>query len=76
MWFGWGFMFLGPFCLVLIGVAIYYIITSSHRETCSTYIHSQQQLHYSTRATEILKERYAKGKITKEQYFQMKHDLQ
>ena len=76
MWFGWGFMFLGPFCLVLIAVAIYYVITSSHRETCLTHTHSQQQLHYSTRAIEILKERYAKGEITKEQYLKMKDDLQ
>jgi len=76
MWFGWGFMFLGPFCLVLIGVAIYYVITSSHRETCSTHTHVQQPMYNSGKAIEILKERYAKGEITKEQYLQMKDDLQ
>jgi putative membrane protein len=77
MWFGWGFMFLGPLCLVLIAVAIYYVLTSaSHRETCSTHTHSPQQFRYSTRAIEILKERYAKGEISKEQFLQMKDELQ
>jgi putative membrane protein len=77
MWFGWGFMFLGPLCLVLFAVAIYYVITSiSHRGCCSTHTQVQQPGTYSTRAVEILKERYAKGEITKEQYLQMKDDLQ
>ncbi|MGD2066511.1 MAG: SHOCT domain-containing protein [Candidatus Bathyarchaeota archaeon] len=75
MWFGWGFMFLGPLCLVLIAAAIYYVITSTSRnEGCST--HTQQPRHYSTRAIEILNERYAKGEITKEQYLQMKDEIQ
>jgi putative membrane protein len=77
MWFGWGFMFLGPLCLVLIAVAAYYFITSvSRRDSCSTHTQVQQPRYYSTRAIEILKERYAKGEITKEQYLQMKDDLQ
>jgi uncharacterized membrane protein len=74
MWFEWGFMFLGP--LLLIGVAIYFVITSSHRERCSTHTHVQQPRYYSTRAIEILKERYAKVERMKEQYLQMKDDLQ
>ena len=77
MWFGWGFMFLGPLCLVLIAVAVYYVITgASHRESCATHSQIQQPRHYSARAIEILKERYAKGEISKEQYLQMKDDLQ
>ena len=77
MWFGWGFMFLGPLCLVLIGVAVYYVITSaSRRDSCSTHTHNQQQSYYSGRAIEILKERYAKGEISKEQYLQMRDELQ
>jgi uncharacterized membrane protein len=76
MWFGWGFMFLGPLCLVLIGIAIYFIVTStSRKERCSTYSHVQPR-YYSGRAFEILKERYAKDEITKEQYLQMKDELQ
>jgi uncharacterized membrane protein len=70
-------MFLGPLCLVLIAVAIYYVITSaSHRESCSTHNQVQQPRTDSARAIEILKERYAKGEITKDQYLQMKDDLQ
>jgi putative membrane protein len=76
MWFGWGFMFLGPICLVLIGIVVYFVITSSHRESCSTHYTNQQPRNPSGKSIEILKERYAKGEITKEQYLQMKEDLQ
>jgi len=76
MWFGWGFMFMGPLCLILIGAAIYYLITSARRESCSVHTYPQQQGHYSGRAVEILRERYARGEITKAQYLQMKDELQ
>lgn len=77
MWFGWGFMFMGPLCLILIGAAIYYFITSaSRRESCSVHTYPQQQGHHSGRAVEILRERYARGEITKAQYLQMKDELQ
>ena len=76
MWFGWGFMMWGPLCLVIIGVVIYYVVTSSsRRDRCSTHSHNQQPQHHSSRAVEILKERYAKGEITKEQFLQMKDEL-
>ena len=77
MWFGWGFMMWGPICLVIIAVAIYYIVTStSRRESCSTHSHNQQPQYHSGRAVEILKERYAKGEITKEQFLHMREELQ
>jgi len=76
MWFGWGFMLLGPICLVLIAVVIYYAVTSfSRRERCSQYSHYQQPQYAGGRAMEILKERYAKGEISKEQFLQMKDEL-
>ena len=77
MWFGWGFWMLGPICLVLIALAIYYVVTSSSRgQSCSQHSHNQQPQYHSGRAVEILKERYAKGEITKEQFLQMREELQ
>ena len=76
MWFGWGFMMWVPICLVLIALAIYYVVTSSsRRKSCSSYSHNQQLQYASGRAIEILKERYAKGEITKEQFLQMREEL-
>ena len=77
MWFGWGFMFWGPVCLLLLAVGIYYLVTSSSQRTsCSEHSHSQQPQQYGGRAIELLKERYAKGEISKEQFLQMKKELQ
>jgi len=75
MWFGWGFWMWGPICLVIIVVAIYFIVNStSHREHYSQHSHDQQPK-YSGRALEILKERYAKGEITRAQFLQMNEEL-
>jgi len=77
MWFGWGFMMWRPIGLVLIALAIYYIVTSnSRRESCSTHSHNQQPQYHSVRAVAILKERYAKCEITKEQFLQLREELQ
>ena len=76
MWFGWGFMMWVPIGLVIIAVVIYYAVTSSsHREHYSHNSHNQQPQYHSGRAIEILKERYAKGEITKEQFLQMRDEL-
>jgi putative membrane protein len=76
MWFGMGFMWLWPIVLVVIAVIIYYAVTaSSHREHYSQHSYYQQPRYHGSRALEILKERYAKGEITKEQFHQMKEDL-
>ncbi len=76
MWFGWGFRLFAPLCLVLIAVVIYYFVTSLYRrETCSHQSHIQQAQYSDSRAIDILKERYAKGEITKEQFLKMKDEL-
>ena len=76
MWFGWGFMMWVPIGFVIIAVIIYYaVISSSRRESCSAHSHNQQPQYAGGRAIEILKERYAKGEITKEQFLQMREEI-
>jgi putative membrane protein len=76
MWFGFGFMWLWPIGLIIIGIIIYFaVVGSSHRSSCSQPSHYQQTQHSESRALEILKEQYAKGEITKEQYLQIKEEL-
>jgi len=74
MWFGCGFMVMGPFFLVLIAIAIYLAVTLSSR--CTQHSHYQKSSYHNERAVEILKERYAKGEISKEQFLQMQKELE
>ena len=78
MWFGMGFMWLWPIGLIIIGLIVYFAVTaSSNQRSCSHTTHQYQQPQYSgSKALEILKERYAKGEITKEQDLQIKKELQ
>ena len=68
-------MWLWPIGLIIVGVIIYYALIASNRGTCSYHSQYQQPQYTGGRALEILKERYAKGEITKEQYLQMKEEL-
>ena len=71
MWFGWG-MFMGPLFFVGIALLIYYLVKSSNSEHHSHH----DRTHYEAgRAIEILKERYVKGEITKEQFKEMRREL-
>ncbi|MCW4014907.1 MAG: SHOCT domain-containing protein [Candidatus Bathyarchaeota archaeon] len=76
MWFGWGFMMWGPICMILVAVGIYYVVTSSRHSSCLAHVSTSQTQQYSGKAIELLKERYAKGEITKEQFQEMKKELQ
>jgi putative membrane protein len=74
---GWGSMIFGLIFLVIIGVIIYYFVISiSHRENYSHHSYTQQPQYHTGRALEILKERYAKGEITKEQFNQLRRELE
>lgn len=64
MWFGW------IFWILIIGL-IFILIWTSTREK-NKYIPFDQK---GEDAMDILKKRYAKGEITKEQFRQMKEDL-
>jgi len=72
MWFGWGFLFI-PLCLVFGAIAIYYLIFSS-RNNCRS--HYTPIYNSPSRAREIIDERYAKGDITKEEFQQIRKELE
>lgn len=63
MWFGW------IFWIVLIALIIWLVVNQSNRNK-QIYQPPQQDS-----AIDILKKRYAKGEISKEEYEQMKKDL-
>ncbi len=65
MWFGW------IFWLVIIGIIVWLLINQSGR-----YRYQNQVNPHIESPLDILKKRYAKGEITKEQFDQMKKDLQ
>ncbi|NIO36400.1 SHOCT domain-containing protein [Candidatus Bathyarchaeota archaeon] len=70
MGYGWGSMILIPTAfLVLIAVGAYYLITASNERDRSTS-------NRGGRALEMLKERYAKGEITREQFLTMRKELE
>jgi len=85
MWFfGWGFMFLGPLCLVIVGLVIYWIVVSPSRRNNHAYC-GHTGHHYAGearsyagqgRSFEVLNERFAKGEITREQYLEMRKTME
>jgi putative membrane protein len=64
MWFGW------IFWIILIVLVVWLIVNQSNKSKQN--FQPQQQ---TESALEILKKRYAKGEISKEQYEQMKKDI-
>ena len=65
MWFGW------IFWVIIIGIIIWLLINQSGRNRNQNQINPHNESHL-----DILKKRYAKGEITKEQFDQMKKDLE
>ena len=66
--FGYGGMFMWILFLILLGVVIYFIVQNTR----------SKNLEGQSRETpiDILKKRYAKGEITKEDFDRMKNELQ
>jgi putative membrane protein len=66
--FGYGGMFMWIIFLVVVGLLIYFII-HSQKQKGQTPTQNENHL-------DILKRRYAKGEITKEEYERMKKELE
>lgn len=66
---GWGVMFMGIFFLLFIGLIVYLIVISTKRTPSEVSFKENTSL-------EILKKRYARGEINKEEYDRIKKDLQ
>jgi putative membrane protein len=66
--FGYGGMFMWILFLILLGIAIYFIVQNI----------KSKNVEGQSRETpiDILKKRYAKGEITKEDFDRMKNELQ
>ena len=64
MWFGW------IFWIAIVALIIYLVVNQGNRNRQITW-----PPHHES-ALDILKKRYAKGEITKEQFDQMKKDLE
>jgi len=70
MGYSWGFTpLIGILFLVLIVLGAYYLITALAWQPRS-------ESKDSGRALEILKERYARGEISREQYLKVKEELE
>ena len=74
MWFGWGWgmMFFIPLFFIFGEIAIYYFLISSGR---SCHSHYPPRYQSRSRASEILAERYARGEISREEFQQIKKEL-
>jgi putative membrane protein len=71
---GWGGMWFGPlFWLLILGAIVLGVVVLVHNSRTRD---QRDHLPPYEDALEILKKRYARGKITKEQFERMKQDLQ
>jgi len=68
---GWIGMILSFICFILIIIGIILLIVWLAKRVT----HSEIEDKTGSKALEVLKERYAKGEITKDQYESMKKDL-
>lgn len=66
MGYGFGGMFISFFYLILIGLVVYLVVHAARS-------HAGQD---HEKPVDILKKRYARGEITKEQFDQMRKDIE
>jgi putative membrane protein len=65
--YGYGGIFMGILIIIVIGVVVYFIIQSTRTKTSGGPLQETP--------LDILKKRYAKGDISKEEYERIKNDL-
>ena len=70
-YWGWGGMWIGWIIWLVIIAAIIWVVAS----LVGRSKRGEENAHPTESAMDILKKRYAKGEITKEQFDQMKKDL-
>lgn len=81
MWSGWGWggMLIGIFVMLLfwgiIITLIFFVVRSLIRSGQSGGFREARSTERQT-PVEILKERYARGEITRQEYQEMRHDLE
>lgn len=75
MMYGYGGWIMWLIILVLAGLAIYFLVMQT-RHMHSSQWRSPQEGHSGETALDILKKRFARGEITKEEFENMKKDLQ
>jgi putative membrane protein len=75
--FGFGWIMMVIFAVVVIGLAVWLLSLIFPRATRSISSSGPvQRADISLSATEILKQRYARGEISKEQFEQMRRDVE
>lgn len=82
-----GGIFMGIFVLIIVGVVIYLLVSRSRDRQEFTQYYARPRTEYQVQPgksfsapgkdpVQIVKERYARGEITKEEFEQLKRDLQ
>lgn len=66
--YGYGGMFMGIIFLILLGVAVYFLVQHLRTKDIGEQVQETP--------VDILKKRYAKGELTKEDFERMKNELQ
>ena len=80
MWWGqgfsWGWMLFGSLLMLLFWGGIIALIVLAVRGLFGTGTTNSTQVNTSSSALRILKERYARGEISREEYEDMRRDLE